>query len=97
MAYPELDTIGLQENVIKEEEQSFLRTLDQGLLLLDGIVGNAKTKEISGKKVFDQEGELVTEPTVVDQTYQMIARIFQHLQFLGADVDTKRAGCVGLN
>lgn len=43
----------LIENVIKEEEQSFLRTLDQGLLLLKRIVENATSKTISGKKVFE--------------------------------------------
>ena len=43
----------LVENVIKEEEQSFLRTLDQGLSLLDNIIANNKSKEISGKKVFE--------------------------------------------
>ncbi|MET2986061.1 alanine--tRNA ligase [Aureibaculum conchae] len=53
-AFPELKTQKqLIENVIKEEETSFLRTLDQGLLLLDGIVSKAKSKEISGKKVFE--------------------------------------------
>ena len=43
----------LIENVIKEEEQSFLRTLDQGLLLLDQIVKSSKSKIISGKKAFE--------------------------------------------
>ncbi len=43
----------LIENVIKEEEQSFLRTLDQGLNLLDTIIANNRSKEISGKKVFE--------------------------------------------
>jgi alanyl-tRNA synthetase len=43
----------LIENVIKEEEASFLRTLDQGLVLLDRIIENANGKEISGKKAFE--------------------------------------------
>ena len=53
-AFPELkEQRQLIENVIKEEEASFLRTLDQGLLLLDRIVSHAKHKEISGSKVFE--------------------------------------------
>ncbi|MFK5959040.1 MAG: alanine--tRNA ligase [Lutibacter sp.] len=40
-------------NVIKEEEISFLRTLDQGLVLLDGIINNTQGKEVSGKKAFE--------------------------------------------
>ena len=40
-------------NVIKEEENSFLRTLDQGLVLLDGIISNTKGTEVSGKKAFE--------------------------------------------
>jgi alanyl-tRNA synthetase len=40
-------------NVIKEEENSFLRTLDQGLILLDGIIKNSTGSEISGKKAFE--------------------------------------------
>ncbi len=40
-------------NVIKEEENSFLRTLEQGLILLDGIVKNTHGKEVSGKKAFE--------------------------------------------
>jgi len=53
-AFPELKAQKqLIENVIKEEESSFLRTLDQGLVLLDKIVKNSKSKEISGAKVFE--------------------------------------------
>ena len=40
-------------NVIKEEENSFLHTLEQGLVLLDGIINNTKGTEISGKKAFE--------------------------------------------
>lgn len=39
-------------NVIKEEEISFLHTLEQGLVLLDGIIKNTSGKEVSGKKAF---------------------------------------------
>ncbi|ARV12496.1 alanine--tRNA ligase [Gilvibacter sp. SZ-19] len=53
-AFPELKKQkNLITNVIKEEEQSFLRTLDQGLLLLDQVISNAKDKSISGAKVFE--------------------------------------------
>ncbi|WP_299047156.1 alanine--tRNA ligase [uncultured Polaribacter sp.] len=53
-AFPEIKAQQqLIENVIKEEETSFLRTLDQGLVLLDGIISSTKTKEISGDKVFE--------------------------------------------
>jgi len=42
-------------NVIREEEASFLRTLEQGLLLLEKIVAedNSENKVISGEKVFE--------------------------------------------
>ncbi|MNP95231.1 Alanine--tRNA ligase [compost metagenome] len=39
--------------VIKEEENSFLRTLDQGLVLLDNIIANSAESVISGKKAFE--------------------------------------------
>lgn len=53
-AFPELKAQKqLIENVIKEEEASFLRTLDQGLAILDRIVDNATDKQVSGSKVFE--------------------------------------------
>ncbi|RIA08913.1 alanyl-tRNA synthetase [Flavobacteriaceae bacterium MAR_2010_72] len=53
-AFPELKMQKqLIENVIKEEEASFLRTLDQGLLILDGIVKSTKGTMVSGEKAFE--------------------------------------------
>ena len=53
-AYPEIKSQRkLIENVIKEEESSFLRTLDQGLVLLDQIINSSKKKIISGEKAFE--------------------------------------------
>lgn len=43
----------LCESVIKEEENSFLRTLDQGIALLDKIMHDASSREISGYKAFE--------------------------------------------
>ena len=43
----------LIQNVIKEEEHSFLRTLDQGLILLDTMVSNTAGRSISGAKAFE--------------------------------------------
>ena len=40
-------------NVIKEEENSFLKTLDQGLYLLETIITNSKSKKIEGSKAFE--------------------------------------------
>ena len=55
-AFPELKSQQqLIEKVIKEEEESFLRTLSTGIKLLDDIVAKAKKeneKEISGKEAF---------------------------------------------
>ena len=42
----------LIEKVMKEEEESFLRTLETGLRLLDGIIEKSKSKTISGKDAF---------------------------------------------
>ena len=52
-AYPELvKQEGQIIPVIKSEEDSFLRTLDKGISLLDKLMKEAKGKEISGVDVF---------------------------------------------
>lgn len=43
----------LVTNVIREEEASFLRTLDQGLQLLDKVVAETSGNEVSGAKAFE--------------------------------------------
>jgi len=54
ISFPELvSEKNLITNVIREEEQSFLRTLSDGMLLLDNIIKNAATKTINGAKVFE--------------------------------------------
>jgi len=53
-AFPELkDQRQLIENVIKEEESSFLSTLEQGLVLLDSVIKSAKNKTVEGEKAFE--------------------------------------------
>ena len=53
-AFPEIKAQKqLIENVIKEEEASFLRTLEQGLILLNGIVEETKGDTVSGEKAFE--------------------------------------------
>lgn len=43
----------LAEKVMKEEEESFLRTLDQGLNRLNQLIFQAEDKKIEGEKVFE--------------------------------------------
>ena len=43
----------LIKTVIKEEELSFLRTLDQGLFMIDSLISQSKDKIISGAKAFE--------------------------------------------
>ena len=53
-AFPEIkNQSNLIHNVIKEEEASFLRTLDQGLILLDKVISNTTGTLISGTKAFE--------------------------------------------
>ncbi len=52
-AYPELPAQqNLIEKVVKEEEDSFLRTLETGIRLLDKVMEDAATREIAGKDAF---------------------------------------------
>jgi alanyl-tRNA synthetase len=53
-AFPELKVQQqLIENVIQEEERSFLKTLEQGLGLLDAALKNTEGKTLSGDKAFE--------------------------------------------
>ena len=53
-AFPEINTQKqLIENVIREEEASFLRTLDQGLILLNEMISSATSRKLSGVKAFE--------------------------------------------
>lgn len=53
-AFPELKREQkLAFNVIREEENSFLKTLDQGLLLLDTILNGSNNKVLDGAKAFE--------------------------------------------
>ncbi|MFD2603042.1 alanine--tRNA ligase [Flavobacterium suzhouense] len=52
--FPEIKSQqSLVTNVIREEEASFLRTLDQGLQLLENVVAQTEGKEVSGAKAFE--------------------------------------------
>jgi alanyl-tRNA synthetase len=53
-AYPELkDQYQLIENVIREEEHSFLKTLEQGLGLLNEVKSKSKNRKVDGRKAFE--------------------------------------------
>ena len=53
-SFPEIRSQkNLVMNVIKEEETSFLRTLDQGLQLLENVVSETKGEEVPGAKAFE--------------------------------------------
>ncbi|MBN09753.1 MAG: alanine--tRNA ligase [Flavobacteriaceae bacterium] len=52
--FPELKKeIKLAENVIREEEKSFLNTLDQGIVMLNSMLNSSNDKILDGKKVFE--------------------------------------------
>jgi alanyl-tRNA synthetase len=52
--FPEIKTQqNLVTNVIREEEASFLRTLEQGLQLLENVIAATKGDEVSGEKAFE--------------------------------------------
>lgn len=81
-AFPELkDQKQLIENVIKEEEASFLRTLDQGLLLLDRIIKSTKSKEISGVKVFELKDTYGFPEDLTDLILREKGYTYNHVEF----------------
>jgi alanyl-tRNA synthetase len=52
--FPEIKSQqNLVTNVIREEEASFLRTLDQGLQLLDNVIANTNGRQVDGAKAFE--------------------------------------------
>ncbi len=52
--FPELDSqIEIIKNVIEKEEDSFLRTLDKGIIKLDEIISKNKSNTISGSNAFE--------------------------------------------
>ena len=52
--FPELEKQkSFSANVIREEETAFLKTLDQGLNLLDSILGASKDMTVNGAKAFE--------------------------------------------
>ncbi len=53
-AFPEIRLQqNLVRNVIREEENSFLRTLDLGLQLLENVIASSENKTVSGQKAFE--------------------------------------------
>ncbi|MEM7186783.1 MAG: alanine--tRNA ligase, partial [Bacteroidota bacterium] len=82
-AFPELvSEKNLITNVIREEETSFLRTLSDGIVLLDTIVANASSKVIDGAKVFELKDtygfpEDLTELMLREQGYTYDVEVFQ--------------------
>jgi alanyl-tRNA synthetase len=54
LVFPELNKQQkLAENVIREEETSFLKTLDQGLVMLNSLLITSDNEILSGKKIFE--------------------------------------------
>ena len=52
--FPELEKQkSISVNVIREEEMSFLKTLDQGLTLLDTVLASSKDMTVNGTKAFE--------------------------------------------
>ena len=54
LVFPELNSqLNIIENVISNEESSFLRTLEKGIVKLNQIISNSKSNVISGSEVFE--------------------------------------------
>ena len=52
--FPELhQQVDFVSKVVREEEESFLRTLEKGLKRMDDIIGSVKNKTVAGKDAFE--------------------------------------------
>lgn len=82
-AFPELKkNQSLIENVTREEENAFLRTLEKGLERLDHIIEESSSKEISGKKIFELYDTFgfpvdLTQLILEEKGYQLNAKEFE--------------------
>ena len=86
--FPELKTQKqLIQNVIKEEESSFLKTLDQGLILLERLINTVKGDTISGEKVFELYD---TYGFPVDLTALILQEKNLHLDHIGFQEQLER-------
>ncbi|WP_415372839.1 alanine--tRNA ligase [Patiriisocius sp. Uisw_047] len=82
-AFPEIkEQKQLIENVIKEEESSFLRTLDQGLVLLDRMIeGQSASSEIAGAKVFELKDTYGFPEDLTDLILREKGLTYNHKEF----------------
>ena len=86
--FPELKTQKqLIQNVIKEEESSFLKTLDQGLILLERLINTVKGDTISGEKAFELYD---TYGFPVDLTALILQEKNLHLDHIGFQEQLER-------
>ncbi len=81
-AFPELKKEkNLITNVIKEEEKSFLRTLSDGMMLLENIISNSKAKEISGAKVFELKDTYGFPEDLTELILRERGYTYNHIEF----------------
>ena len=77
----------LAENVIKEEELSFLRTLEKGLKRIDAIIKTTDSKIIDGAKAFELYD---TFGFPIDLTALILSENDKSVDMLGFDTEMKK-------
>ena len=77
----------LAENVIKEEELSFLRTLEKGLKRIDTIIKTTDSKVIDGAKAFELYD---TFGFPIDLTALILSENDKSVDMLGFDAEMKK-------